>query len=439
MNTVPFDEHFEQAVIISVLTDPTLLARIGNLLEVSDFYKDRHREIWKAINEIEVDNLDSLAVKDRLTDNTKEYFQYLVNNSEQIVPTISNAVYYAETVKEKSKLRAGINLGQEIAALCYTPNVDAEEAMQQLEDKFAQFLERRVHENVSESTKESFKKFMEQLGTVKEKEHGIRSGFMAIDMMLHRLEGLIILAARPGTGKTALAINIARNVAEHKPVVFFSLEQSQEQVFERVLAAEAEVSLEEIRTGAFLADQDSIERVGEAEGRLLRVFDNLHVDERAEIPTSYITSVSRAKKLEHGDIGLIVVDYLHIVRLAERNLVDALEEATRQLRNLGKELGCPVLLLSQLSRQPENTTSSDGNRTRRRPELSDLRSSGGIEQTADVVIFLYRESYYDQTGYLPDEDEVEVIVKKNRNGRTGISTMAWVPKFVKFKDISMGW
>jgi len=251
------------------------------------------------------------------------------------------------------------------------------------------------------------------------------------------MEGLIILAARPSVGKTALAINIARNVAKDHPVVFFSLEQSQEQIFERMIAAEAEVSLEEIRTGAFIADPASVARLAEARERLVDTFTRFHVDERDNIPSSHIASVARQKKFEWGELGLIVVDYLHIMRLNDGARVDVLGDAVKELRALGKELGCPVIVLSQLSRQPEMQQGSDvdGKKIRRRPELSDLRSSGEIEQSADVVIFLHRESYYDQSGYVPDEDEIEVIVKKHRNGRVGNTSLIWMPKFIKYKDM----
>lgn len=441
MNSYPVNEEFEKALIVGVLQDPTLLPRVTNIVSTDDFYKVKHKEIFKVIESMDLDNLDSLTVEDRLSDDsTKEYFRQLIKDSDALLPSLSNVTFYAETIKDKSKLRAGISMGQEMAAICFQDNIAADDALEMVETLFSNFLQKRVNENLHESSREAFKAFFEKLGHRITDESGIRSGYKAIDLLLHRLEGLIILAARPGTGKTALAINIARNVAQQgKPVVFFSLEQTQDQIFERMLAAEAEVSLEDIRTGAFVASPTDVEKLNSARASLLEALNRIHVDERDAIPTSHISSVARQKRLEWGEVGLIVVDYLHILRLNDKQKVDALGDATKELRALGKELGCPVLVLSQLSRQPETQTgiNSDGEtqRVRRRPELTDLRSSGEIEQSADVVMFLYRESYYDQSGYVPDEDEIEVIVKKHRNGRTGNTSLIWMPKYIKFKDV----
>jgi replicative DNA helicase len=211
----------------------------------------------------------------------------------------------------------------------------------------------------------------------------------------------------------------------------FSLEQSADQIFERLLAAEAEVPLEDIRTGAYRSVKDEVSKVDDARERLGYIFDNFHIDDRAGIPASYIASVARQKKYEQGKLGLIVVDYLHIMKLSDKQKVDALGDAVMELRALGKELGCPVLLLSQLSRSNEQRT--EGKTKNRRPELTDLRSSGEIEQSADVVMFIYRDSYYNS---IPssDQDLAEILVKKNRNGRQGIVLLDWFPSYVKFKN-----
>lgn len=433
MNLIPFNDEYERAILVGILQDPLLLPQISNVLAPEDFYKERNQKIYESILSIEPDNLDSLAVEDKLASDESNltYFRELVEDSNKILPSLSNVLFYAEAVKGKSKLRAGIDLGREIQALCYSGNADPDESLQMLEGMFAQFLQHRVLDNKIESTKESFRRFMETLGTNLDEIPGIRTGFFDLDLMLHRLEGLIILAARPGMGKTAFAVNIVRNVAETRPVLFFSVEQSEPQIFERMLAAEAEVSLEDIRSGAFMGVPEDQQKITDAKPKLLDVFDRVHVDERADINTSYITSVARQKKYEWGDLGLIVVDYLHILRLNEKQKVDALGDATKELRALGKELDCPVLLLSQLSRNNEQRT--EGKVKNRRPELTDLRSSGEIEQSADVVIFLYRESYY-QPISTSGSDIAEVIVKKHRNGRQGIILLDWYGEWVKFKN-----
>lgn len=431
MNLVPQNEEFEKAIIVGLLTDPLLLPKITQIVEAEDFYKVKHKEIYEVMVRLDPDNLDSLTVEDKLANNeeTLGYFQELVKDSDRLVPNLSNIIFYAETVKGKSKLRAGIDLGRNISAICYSPNAEPEESVQELEGMFAQFLQRRVLDNKLESTRQSFKDFVAELGNRATDTDGVHTGFTDLDLMIHKLEGLIVLAARPGMGKTGFAINVARNVALHKPVLFFSIEQSREQVFERMLASESEVGLEEIRTGAIMPDEH--QRIADAEPKLLSILEQLHIDDKADIPTSYITSLSRQKKYEWGDLGLIVIDYLHIMKIDKnQQKVDALGDAAKELRALGKELGCPVLLLAQLSRANEQRT--EGKSKNRRPELTDLRGSGEIEQSADIVLFLYRDSYYNVVN--SEVDVAEIIIKKNRNGRTGIVLVDWLPEFVKFRN-----
>lgn len=434
----PFAEEFEKALLVGILSDPELVPRVSTILDVEDFYRERHREIFKEIIDIDIENLDSLSVEERLRDpDTKDYFKQLVQDSDSLLPGLSNILYYAETIKDKAKLRRGIEMGREISAICQAENTNSSEALEKLEKMFSGFLQTRIRDNYDISTEDAFEEFIDSLGVRIHDTSGVHTGFKSIDLILHKLEGLIVLAARPGAGKTAFAANIVKNIGEEKPVVFFSLEQPREQIFERILASESNVPLEDIRTGAFIANSAHVEAITQAKLRLRDVFKRVHVDDTSAISASYIASVARQKFFEQGEIGLIVVDYLHIMRLGERNLVEALGDAVKELRALGRELGCPVLLLSQLSRQPETqqTVGDEGKRTRRRPELTDLRSSGEIEQSADVVMFLHRESYYDPSNYVPLEDDIEVLIKKNRNGRIGITTLKWYPAFMKFMDV----
>lgn len=432
MNDLPFNETLERALLIGILQDPTLLPQINQILDDEDFYRFSNKEIYHALNSIPVDEIDSLVIEDRLPNDSKDYFKDLVREGESLLPSFSNILTYAEEIKSKSILRQCIRMGSDIIGIGTRPGINAEEALTELEHKFADFIHSRVNDSRDTSTKEAFELFLSNLGTRITRE-GIKTGYFAIDMMLHRLEGLVVLAARPAMGKTALGINIARNVAEQKPVLFFSLEQSQEQIFERMLSSEAEVNLEDIRTGAFIGSPDSLKRISYGQNLLLNVMDRVHVDERAALSASHIASMSRQKKIEWGEIGLIVIDYLHIMSLSEKMKVDALGDAVRDLRALGKELGCPILLLAQLSRQPEMTEAGEDRRKiRRRPQLTDLRSSGEIEQVADVVMFLYRDSYY--TGVQLDQDQIEVIIAKHKNGPTGTVFLDWYPKYVKFQD-----
>lgn len=431
MNSVPFNNDLERAVIVSTLVDPKILLKISETLSARDFYKNIHQEIFSVIESLGPDNLDSLAVEDKLvSEESKEYFKTLIADSEYIVPSLTNALFYAETIKDKAKLRAGINLGQEITALCFSPNADANETLANLEQLFAKFLQERVVQDRTKTTVEEFEDFLQSLGQKRE-EVGIASGFMDIDLMLHRLEGLIILAARPSVGKTSFAVNIARNVSDTNPVLFFSIEQSKNQIFERMLSCESEVALEDIRTQAFLNDRTDSILVSDAQARLKDVFKNLYIDDTPNVTASYITSVARQKKYELGGLGLILIDYLNIMKVGDKSLVQALGDACKELRGLSKELDTPVILLSQLRRPLHD---KDDKEKKRRPDLTDLRDSGEIEQSADIVMFLYRDSYFNEAGITPDNDQIEIIIKKNRNGRTGIVPLKWLPKLTKFKD-----
>lgn len=430
MQTVPYSEEIEKGLIVGVLTDPKILSKIQDKVSSQDFYKNTHKEIFAAIESMKIDEIDSLTIEERLNGDTKDYFKTLVSDSDSLLPSLSNIIYYAETVRDKSKLRAGINLGQEITAQCFEPNADTEEVLTNLEQLFARFIKERVLQSRTETTQEAFQTFVDNLAVVDD-DPGTRTGFYDLDLMLHKLEGLIVLAAQTSVGKTAFALNIARKVAAEKNVVFFSLEQTEKQLFSRLLSAEAEVNSEEIVTQAFHADPMSKALLLAASESVYKALPRLHIDDTAHITTQYISSVSRQKFVEYGSLGLIIVDYLHIMKLNEKkNSVEGLGDAVKELRALGKELGCPVILLSQLKRKQ----SSDGKESTKRPDLSDLRQSGEIEQSADIVIFLYRSSYFTQTGIVPDKDVVEVIVRKNRNGRTGIVELEWLPKYTKFKD-----
>ncbi len=433
-NSVPYSEEFERGLIVGVLSDPSLLPKVSLIVQSSDFYNSKHKEIFKTITELDISNVDSVAVEGHLTDTTtKEYFQQLVRDSDSILPSLSNILYYAEKIKSKSNLRKGIEIGQEIIAICYQDNIDSGDALPRLEGVFSSFLRTRVTEAAYDSTKDAFDEFISTLGKRITDTSGTKTGFRSIDLVLHKMEGMLVLAGRPGLGKTAFATNIARNVGKEKPVVFFSLEQPREQIFERILAAESGVPLEDIRTGAFIGNQNHVQQIEDATESLEQLFARVHVDDTSAVGADYISSVSRQKYFEQGEIGLIIVDYLHIMALAEGNTVETLGRAVKELRALGRELGCPVLLLSQLSRQPETQKEGEG-RVVRRPELSDLRSSGEIEQSADVVMFLHRDSYYNTSGYIGAVDPVEVIIKKNRNGRTGTTTLNWYPAIMKYDE-----
>lgn len=424
MNSVPYNNEYERALIVSVLIDPLSLPKIQAIVEPEDFYLVKHQKIFRAISELEPENLDSLSVQDKLHDEDVDtYFKELVEDSDKILPATSNAIYYAESIRNKSKLRGGIELGQNIIGVCYREE-DSDEAFHNLEDMFAKFLQKRVIEDSALTTRESFKEFLDTLNQREPDDPtAVKTGFRELDLLINRLEGMVVVAGRTTMGKTAFALNVILNVLNAgKNVAFFSLEQPKEQIFERLLATQGDIPLEDIKMG-IANPSDNLQK------RMLQLFQNLHVDDSANVPSSYITSVARQKKFEWGNMGLIVVDYLHLMRLNDKQTVEALGDAVKELRALGKELDAPVLLLAQLKR--ENDPSG---KKGKRPDLPDLRSSGEIEQSADQVIFLHRESYYDLPGLAPDVDVTEVWVRKNRNGRQGMATLEWIPSTVSFRN-----
>lgn len=429
---VPEAAEMEKALLVGLLSDPSLIPRISTEVDEGDFFRQPHKDIYRVIKELDTNLVDSLTVQEKLVGETKEYFIELVKSSDSLLPSLTNMKVYAETIKEKAKLRQGINLGREISALCYESNIPAGEALQRLEDMFSKFLQGRVLADRGQTTKSAFVDFVEELPYTKA-EVGLNTGFEAVDQMI-ALEGMVVLAARPSLGKTSLATQIMRNVAETRPVLFFSLEQPRKQIFQRMLASESQVNLSDIKTSSYQDDKNSSEKVGIASKRLELLMNNIHIDDMGAVNSSYITSVSRQKKFEWGDLGLIIVDYLHIMTLKEGNKVDTLGDAVKELRALGKELNAPVLLLSQLSRQNETFVDKENGKRNRRPELTDLRSSGEIEQSADVVMFLWREKDFD-TFSTPATDFVEVLVRKNRNGPIGMNNLKWIPRFVRFEDI----
>lgn len=425
MSIIPHAEDMERALIASVLQDPLILPKVQQIVEYTDFFKEKHKEIFRSLITLEPENIDSVSISETLKEETQIYLQELVEDSDKLLPTSANVLYYAEVIKQKAKLRAGIDLGQRIIAACYAES-DADEALHVLEDMFAQFLQQRIIEDKSVTTLQAFSEFVEALGSREPDDpNAIKTGYIDVDLLLQKLEGLIIIAARPSMGKTALASNIILNVARKHPVLFFSLEQSTEQIFERMLAVEAELPLEDIKLGVY--DQN---KLASYKNHLNKLFYNIHIDDTPGVSSSYITSIARQKRYELGSLGLIVVDYLNIMDIGNMSKLDAFGVYTKQLRDLGKELNCPVILLCQLSRAPEGID----RKKNRRPELSDLRDSGEIEQNADIVMFPFRESYYKMAGEVPEEDVVELIVRKNRNGPQGTVLLTWLPKYTKFKN-----
>jgi replicative DNA helicase len=400
------------------------------------FYADKHREIYRAILDtfMQGDPIDILSVTTKLkTRNLLErvggasYVTELV----QSVPAAGNATYYAELVQNKSILRGLIGAADDIAEIGYSDPENIEEAMDTAEKKVYQVTNAPTTQKfapIGSSIAEAWDRF-EKLNSSENIHRGIPTGFSAIDNLLAGLQksDLIILAARPSMGKTTLALDIARNAAciSGASVGIFSLEMSDQQLVDRLLAAEAGVDSWKLRTGKLSTDHE-FEAVQAAMARLSEA--PIHIDDQPGNNILKMRSSARRLKNEHG-LDLLIVDYLQLMSptnsKASDSMVQQVTEISRSLKILARELDVPVLALSQLSRAVEQRGG--------KPRLSDLRDSGSIEQDADVVMFIHREDKINKESDRPNI--AEILVEKHRNGPVGMAELYFDEKHVRFINI----
>ncbi len=433
---MPHDTEAEQAVIGAMLMDQDAILDASELITGKDFYQTAYGVVFDTIMEIynEGKSVDVVTLQARLKDKdvppeiaSMEYVKDLVT----MVPTSANARSYAEIVAEKSVMRRLIRINDEISNLCYAGQEPLPEIMDRTEKEIFDLLQSRTGEDfvpIDKVVMEALER-IETAAKSKSDVTGIPTGFIDLDRKLSGLQpsDLILIAARPSMGKTALALNIAQYVAFKKNmgVALFSLEMSKEQLVNRLLALETNVDAQSIRTGN-LKDSDWEKLV---EGAGIIGSSNLIIDDTPGITVSELRSKCRKYKLEH-DVRLIIVDYLQLMSgsagTRPENRQQEISEISRSLKALARELDVPVIALSQLSRAPES-------RNDKRPMLSDLRESGAIEQDADVVMFLYRDEYYNpDTEY---KNQAEVIIAKQRNGPVGTVNLAWLAEYTKFANL----
>ena len=350
------------------------------------------------------------------------------------LPRALNIEYYAEIVKEKSTLRRLIQISNEIMARSYQDEEPAQEILQQIEKSIFDIANQQFRSGFSSITpvvSEVFKQ-IEELSNRKVSVTGLESGFVDLDRMTSGMHpsDLIIVAARPGLGKTSLCLNIAANVAirKHKTVGIFSLEMSKEQLVKRFLCSEARIDAHRVNTGYL--NKDDWRRLSRASGDLSET--KIFIDDAASITVPELRSKSRRLSLEHG-LDLIIVDYLQLMSGSTQryeNRTQEISQISRGLKGIAKELSVPLIAVSQLSRAIESRTGEH-----RRPQLSDLRESGSIEQDADLVLFIYREDNNNPT----EESKglvAELIIGKQRNGPTGTVQLAFSSQFTKFDDLT---
>nr|DAY23745.1 MAG TPA: DnaB-like replicative helicase [Caudoviricetes sp.] len=436
IRALPQDVMSEKAVLGSVFIAPDKLLTAAELVHPNDFYYPANQTIFKAMLELadKEQAIDPLTIRN-LLDSRGEFepvggMAYLTELV-TAVPTSANIEYYAKNVADKAIARSVINDLTDSISAVYNSDAGIDEIISKTEQSLI---------NASSSrNKSSFKHIYDVIETaqVKIEERasmssdvtGTPTGFHDFDKIttgLHE-DNLIILAARPAMGKTALALNIARNVAvkSKKSVAVFSLEMGSESLVERMLAAEGNVMSYHIRTGKL--SENEWQRLIYAQAQLAEA--KIYIDDTPGIRVTEIRSRARKLAQETDGLGLIVIDYLQLITGNNpKNRQQEVSEISRQLKILAKELNVPVIALSQLSRNVEH-------RQDKRPVLSDLRESGSIEQDADIVAFLYREAYYDKSDNGPENNKVELILEKNRHGSLGTVQLFFHKEYTKFTNV----
>ena len=431
----PNDIEAEQAVIGSMLTDKEAVISSIEILKEQDFYREDNKIIYRAILNLydRGEPIDIITLKSELSSMGKLEsvggLEYLVELPDK-VPTTSNIDKYIKIVEEKSTLRNLINTANEIIKLGYDPTEDVENIMDSAERKIFNIMQKRDQKGYSSMKDILVDSFTELEQLYNQKQHitGVPTGFIDLDYKtagLHNSD-LILVAARPAMGKSAFALNIATNAAVrgNTPVVIFSLEMSKEHMGNRILCSEAMVDSNKVRTGK-IEDEDWL-KLANASGELSK--SGIYIDDTPGISIMEIRAKCRKLKLEKN-IGLVVVDYLQLIQGSNKRVgsrEQEISEISRSLKILAKEINVPVIALSQLSRAPEQ-------RPDHRPMLADLRESGAIEQDADIVMFLYRDDYYNEDS--EKKNIAEVIIAKHRSGSTGTVELSWLGNYTKFANI----
>ena len=434
---MPHSVEAEQSVIGAMLMDKDAILTASEIISGQDFYQSAYGVIFDSVVEMfnEGKPVDLITLKERLKEKevppeiaSLEFMRDILN----LMSTSANVRYYAEIVSDKSMMRKLIRLNEGIANTCYAGKEPLPVILETTEKSVFELLQRRNSgeyvpiKQVVLNALERIEKAAKSKGVVT----GIPTGFIDLDYKLSGLQpsDLILIAARPSMGKTAFVLNIAQYVAfkKEKGVAIFSLEMSKEQLVNRLFALESQVDSQALRTGN-LKDSDW-EKLIEGAGIIGK--SNMIIDDTPGISVSELRSKCRKYKLEH-DIQLIIIDYLQLMSGSAGGRSESrqqeISEISRSLKALARELNVPVVALSQLSRAVEQ-------RPDHRPMLSDLHESGAIEQDADVVMFIYRDEYYNKDS--EKKRQAEIIVAKQRNGPVGTVDLAWLADYTKFANLS---
>ena len=425
-----------QNSLVAVLKNPVCFNKIADIITSNSFYKPAHKIIFEAIVELFNKNqaIDILTVSEHL--NEKEKLEQVggrayINDLAINIATTANIEYYAKIVQEKAIKRELINAGSEIAEMAYD-NMPTDATLDNAERLIFNIAQQKTSSDLV-SVKDLVLTSYEQISYRYEHRDeltGVPTGFYDFDNMTSGLQksDLIILAARPSMGKTALALNIAQNVAlkARKTVAIFSLEMSKEQLVQRMLCSEAEVDTHKLKTGNMQASD--WEKLTTAMNHFADA--PLFIDDKPGATVMEVRAKCRRLALEQKEIGLVVIDYLQLME-ASGNKEDRTQQISgisRGLKSLARELNVPVIALSQLSRAVES-------RPDKRPMMSDLRESGAIEQDADIIMFIYRDEYYNKED-TENRGKAEVIVAKHRNGAVGSVDLLFQGSITKFKNVT---
>ncbi len=431
---LPHSVEAEQSVVGSMLMDKDAIVVASEIITGEDFYQKQYGILFEAMVELHEQGspVDLVTLQNRLREkdvppeiSSLEFVRDIIT----AVPTSANIKYYAEIVAEKSTLRKLIRLNEEIANICYAGKESLEFILEDTEKRVFQLVQKRNTGDfipIRQIVMDAMNK-IEIASRNKGAVTGIPTGFVDLDYRTAGMQpsDLVLIAARPSMGKTAFVLNIAEYVAfrQNQAVAVFSLEMSREQLVNRLFSMESRVDSQHLRTGQ-LNDQEW-EKLIESAGIIGR--SRLIIDDTPGITVPELRSKCRKMKLEN-DISMVIIDYLQLMSGSGRSdsRQQEISEISRSLKALARELNVPVIALSQLSRAVEQ-------RPDHRPMLSDLRESGAIEQDADVVMFIYRDEYYNKDS--EKKDIAEIIIAKQRNGPTGTVELAYLPMFTKFANL----
>jgi replicative DNA helicase len=441
--SLPHSAEAERAVLGAILLDNALFDQTSEILIPGDFYLESHRSIFSTMERLSSDSrvIDSLTLREELKkDNTLEavggvtYIASLLDG----VPRVSSVDHYSRIVKEKSLLRKLIHAANEILLRGISNEEDPLELLERAEKSIFDIGQEKIQSGFVQ-LQDLLTKSYENIETLYQRKElitGISTGFVELDRLTSGFQpaDLIIVAARPGLGKTSLVVNIAQYSAiqNSKVVGIFSLEMAAQQLVTRMLCAEARVDSHKVRSG-YLSKEDW-NRLAKTMSKLARA--QVFVDDTPGISIVEMRSKARRLKAEHG-LDLLIVDYLQLMagtstgtRIRYENRQQEISSISRSLKIMAKELQVPLIAVSQLSRAPEQR------RGDHRPQLSDLRESGSIEQDADLVLFIYREDLYKKEEDLEEQGVVQLIIGKQRNGPTGVVKLAFIEQWTKFENLA---